>query len=206
MNNPTPPSFYNDLDASFTQAWDLLSGAKKPRHSPFHTPIVATTDKNGEPQARVMVLRSADIQTRQLRFHTDKRSSKVDELAANNAITVLGYDPVMKIQLRMRGLGRIESNSPTADLAWDKTGLSSRKCYLAAPAPGAASDIPTSGLKDEWATRDPTEAESQPGRANFAILLVDILEIEWVYLASQGHRRAQFTWNDDNWMKVWLIP
>ncbi len=153
-----------------------------------------------------MVLRHADKQTRQLRFHTDIRSAKTIELTLNNAISVIGYDTGQKIQLRVRGRGHIETNTPAADLAWDRTGLASRKCYLAAPAPGTEAIDATSGLQEDWAARDPTTAESEAGRANFAILLVDVVEIEWVYLASQGHRRAKFTWQDDAWAKTWLIP
>ncbi len=200
------PDFYNDLDATFAHAWHLWVRGGKDRRSAFHTPVVATITPDGAPQARVMVLRQADMARRSLRFHTDTRSTKVAELGRNPAITVLGYDPGHKIQLRVRGRGIVDAASPEAEAAWDRTSLPSRKCYLADPAPGTPSPEPTSGLAPDWATRDPLEAESLAGRAQFAILLVEVVELEWVYLAASGHRRARFTWQDDSWEKTWLVP
>jgi pyridoxamine 5'-phosphate oxidase len=45
-------------------------------------------------------------------------------------------------------------------------------------------------------------------RANFAILWCDITELEWLYLANSGHRRARWTWDEAQqvWSGRWLIP
>jgi pyridoxamine 5'-phosphate oxidase len=202
----SPPDFYNDLDLTFDQAWTLWVRGGVDRRSAFHTPVVATVDDAGAPQARVMVLRQADREMRSLRFHTDTRSGKVEQLAAMPDISVLGYDAASKIQLRVRGTGVIHQTGEAVEAAWAKTGLPSRKCYLARAAPGSISDAPTSGLDDGYDVRDPTLVESMPGRAHFSILLVSVDSIEWVYLAATGHRRARFDWTGTDWRKEWLVP
>jgi hypothetical protein len=30
--------------------------------------------------------------------------------------------------------------------------------------------------------------------------------MEWLYLAHQGHRRAEFVWQDGDWQGRWLVP
>lgn len=200
------PDYYDDLDLTFAHAWSLWTRGGSDRRSAFHTPAVATVDATGMPQARVMVLREASRAQRSLRFHTDSRSHKVSELSASGAITVLGYDAAAKIQLRVRGRGEIQVAGDTVEAAWASTGLPSRKCYLAEPGSGSPTDLPTSGLIRDYDSRDPTLAESLPGRAHFAVLLVDVMSLEWVYLAAQGHRRARFDWIGHEWVKRWLIP
>jgi pyridoxamine 5'-phosphate oxidase len=202
----SPPDFYNDLDLTFDQAWTLWVRGGADRRSAFHTPVVATVDASGAPQVRVMVLRQADREARTLRFHTDNRSSKVSDLAARPGISVLGYDAASKIQLRVRGTAVIQQAGDGVESAWEKTGLPSRKCYLADAAPGSLSDVPTSGLADGYDVRDPSHAESLPGRDHFSLLMVTVDSIEWVYLAASGHRRARFDWTGTDWRKTWLVP
>ncbi len=200
------PDYYNDLDLTLDQAWTLWVRGGADRRSAFHTPVVATVDEGGFPQARVMVLREADAASRSLRFHTDARSQKVQDLAAGGMITVLGYDPAAKIQLRVRGSGTILAQGDVVDMAWARTSLPSRKCYLAEPGPGSVSRLPTSGLMADYETRDPSLEESLPARAHFSVLMVTVASLEWVYLAAQGHRRARFDWDGISWSKSWLIP
>ncbi len=200
------PDFYDNLDASFEQAWLMLVRGGADRRSAFHTPVVASVDASGAPEARVMVLRQADRAARSLRFHTDIRTAKVAQLARQPAITVLGYDPGAKIQLRVRGVGNIIGDGAHADAAWARSALSSRKCYLAESAPGSGVEAATSGLPPAFETRDPDEAEALPGRANFSVLLVTVESLEWLYLAAPGHRRARFQWSDTEWTKHWLVP
>jgi pyridoxamine 5'-phosphate oxidase len=206
MSAPFVPAFYDDLELTLAHAWGLWVRGGADRRSPLHTPVVATVDADCLPQARVMVLRKADAAARTLRFHTDRRSAKAAELAGQTAVTVLGYDPAAKIQLRVRGTAAVMTEGDAVDQAWAKTGMASRKCYLAEAGPGDVSAHATSGLMPVFATRDPTEPESQPGRENFAILLVTVTSLEWLYLAAQGHRRARFEWNGAEMAATWLVP
>ena len=52
--------------------------------------------------------------------------------------------------------------------------------------------------------------EAKKGFENFTVIKIFIYEIEWLFLASQGHRRALFKINRDNSNlnieSKWLVP
>ncbi len=163
----------------------LLDGARN-RRSAMHTPVVATPDAD----ARVMVLRAFDRVGWRLRFHTDARSPKVGVIADGAPVGLLFYDREAKLQIRCKGRGWIERDTPLVDEAWAESTNFARRCYLGA-GPGAVSDTPTSGLPD-WAEGiEPDEVALVPARENFAILLVELESADWFSLAHNGHRRAQ---------------
>ena len=160
----------------------LWTGAVRNRHSPLHTPVVASVAADHSPSPRIMVLRHVADGCTGFRFHTDVRSAKVKEIGTSGPVTLLGYDPEQRVQLIVRGTGRVEQASDAADAAWDASALSSRRCYLAAHAPGTAVEAPTSGLPDQLLTRAPTLEESAEGRSNFGVLLIEARELEWLKL------------------------
>jgi pyridoxamine 5'-phosphate oxidase len=196
----------DDLNAVMADIWDRLGSGAKDRHSAFHTPVVASCDHDGTPQQRVMVMRAADQATRKLRFHTDIRTPKVDQIGQSGPVSMLGYDPATKIQIRAYGVGQIEADTPAAEAAWAAASPSSRRCYLAPVAPGRVSSEPTSGLPEHVENRVPDLAETLAGRPNFAILHITLERLEWLYLASDGHRRAAFHWHNNGWQGQWLTP
>jgi pyridoxamine 5'-phosphate oxidase len=205
--NPIP-SYYDDLDLSFAEARALTEQGASQRKSPAHCPVVATLDAQGRPSQRVMILREADWDKHRLRFHADSRSDKIAELAMHSDASVLFYDPEAKIQLRLSGQARIETESDLAEHGWNSSTLFARRCYLAKVGPGDVSAAPTSGLSPEMEGVQPSEAQVAEGRGNFAILLFDFDQVEWLYLANSGHRRAR--WNRDThsglWTGNWLVP
>ena len=107
------PAYYNDLDASFAEAWNVVAAGVTDRNSPAHTPTVGTVDADGTPQLRIMILRAVSRDLRSLRFHTDARSDKTAQLQDKAAASVLVYDPAAKAQA--------ESDLRNSLLQWDKT-------------------------------------------------------------------------------------
>jgi hypothetical protein len=104
--------------------------------------------------------------------------------------------------------GSLESNGAAVDAAWIESTTFARRCYLAESAPGLVSNAPTSGLPAWIEGKQPSEMQLTEARANFAILWCDITELEWLYLANSGHRRARWTWDEaqQTWSGRWLIP
>jgi len=199
QNNP------DSVDRVLAEITSLWAGAARSRHSPFHTPIVCTA-KEESPFPRVMVLREATDDGLNFRFHTDARSQKALDIGMESPVAVLGYDPDLRIQLTVRGIGRIDRDGTYAETAWDGSALSSRRCYLAAHPPGTPVSEPISGLPAHLLDRSPTEAESQDGRMNFAVLLIEALELEWLKLTSCGNKRALFRRDRDQWVGQWITP
>jgi pyridoxamine 5'-phosphate oxidase len=196
----------NDLEAVLADIWARLVRGGADRKSAFHTPVVASVDAHGLPRQRVMVLRKCDEAAMTMRFHTDLRSDKIAELGRVSRVSILGYDAIAKIQIRVSGIATIEHESAAADAAWASSNASGRRCYLAEPGPGSISEIPSSGLPASVENRVPELAETESGRANFAVMIVTLDSLEWLYLAHDGHRRARFVREDGEWRGVWLIP
>ena len=196
----------DNLDDVLADIWMRLVRGGADRKSAFHTPVVASVCAAGLPRQRVMVLRKCDEASATMRFHTDIRSDKVSEIGEAPTVSVLGYDAGANIQIRVAGTAVIESEGARADAAWASSNASSRRCYLAQPGPGSGSEIPTSGLPAALETRVPDIAETEAGRANFAVMIVTLATLEWLYLAHDGHRRARFECRDGVWHGAWLIP
>ena len=131
----------------------LVNGAVKSRDA-FHTPCVAT-QCNGDINLRTVVLRKALPEIKELRFHTDTRSKKWKELTLNPSISALFYDAADRIQIRVKGRAELQVKNDITAAAWQKTSLSSRRCYLTNFDPSSFTDNPTSGLTGENAHIDP---------------------------------------------------
>jgi pyridoxamine 5'-phosphate oxidase len=201
-------TFYDDLDLSLAEARDLIEQGATDRRSAAHTPSIATLNRNGLPSQRVMILRHVDWSKRALRFHTDARSAKIEEVRARGEASVLFYLPDAKVQIRLQGVATTLTQGPLLDTAWDTSTPFARRCYMAEEAPGAHSDFPVSGLPDWVEGKQPTLAEVGPAKANFAVFLFEFNSIEWLYLANSGHRRARWGWADEaqSWQGSWLVP
>ncbi len=192
----------DNLDAIAADLWARLAEAAASGRSAWHTPAVGTADGD----VRIMVLRHADPAAASLRFHTDARSPKAALIGGGAPVSVLFYDAAAKLQLRCAGIGKAVSTGAPADAAWAASAASSRRCYLAELAPGTISETPTSGLPAAAEGRVPTLAESEAGRANFAVITVALTRIDWLHLAHNGHRRALFERSGDGWAGRWVVP
>ena len=194
---------FETLDQVLTDANDRLTRAARDRTSPMHVPVVGT----GDGDLRMMVLRESAEGISRLRFHTDARSPKARLIGAGGPVSVLAFDPAEKVQLRLRGIGRIELHGPGADAAWAAATAFAGRCYLADAAPGMTSDAATSGVPKEVEGIRPSEAQLIPARENFAVLLFEPHSLDWLHLAHSGHRRAQFTRGSDGaWQGTWVVP
>ena len=192
---------YSSLSSIHEDIANRLSNAAADRQSPMHVPAVVTSNVD----ARGMVLRGFDIRTWTLRFHTDARAPKVATIAADPRMAVLFYDKKAKIQIRVRGTGRVVLDGPITNAAWAESTNFARRCYLG-DAPGAVSENATSGLPAEFEGVEPDDAQLLPARENFAVLLVELTELDWFYLAQSGHSRAQFTRDGESWIGRWVAP
>lgn len=196
-------AMFETLDDVRTDCLNRLIRAPRDRRSPMHTPVVVT----GDVDARVMVLRAFDAQAGRLRLHTDARAPKAQVIAADPRVALLFYDKGAKIQIRARGHGEVLTTGAEVDAAWAASTNFARRCYLG-DGPGAASDTPTSGLPPEFEGVEPDDTQLIPARGNFALLLVTLTALDWLYLAHTGHVRAQFTRDHrgNEWEGRWVAP
>ena len=177
----------------------------KNRDAPFHIPIFICGNKN-KFDGRIVVLRGVDKKEGKLWFHSDIRSNKVKILKSNPEATLLFYDKVEKIQLRISGITEINYQNNFTQDSWKKTAHMSRQCYLGEMAPGTEFSSPTSGLTKDIDNLKYSKEESESGYKNFCVIEIFIKSIEWLYLAAKGHRRAFFSLKNNSLEKKWLIP
>jgi pyridoxamine 5'-phosphate oxidase len=180
----------------------LVNGAVKSRDA-FHTPCVAT-QCNGDINLRTVVLRKALPEIKELRFHTDTRSKKWKELTLNPSISALFYDAADRIQIRVKGRAVLQFNNDITAAAWQKTSLSSRRCYLTNFDPSSFTDNPTSGLSEHIEQENFTLVESEIGFNHFGIVSIQVQNIDWLWLHHAGHRRAYFDYETGSFS--WMIP
>jgi 3-hydroxyisobutyrate dehydrogenase len=199
---------YNDytqynLSELEQDCWDrLVSGAVKSR-TPFHTPSIATLHQ-GDVSLRTVVLRKTLPTERELRFHTDVRSPKWQELSQNPSISALFYDGLERIQIRVKGKAFLHHSNEITDEAWQKTSISSRKCYLTRFSPSSFTEESSSGLSENIENENFTLSESESGYSNFGIVSIHVQSIDWLWLNHTGHRRAFFDY--EKGMNSWMIP
>ena len=192
---------FETLDDVLIDCRNRLIRAPRDRKSPMHTPVIVT----GDVDARVMVLRAFDSQAWRLRLHTDARAPKAAVIAADPRIAVLFYDKGAKVQIRARGTAAIVREGAEVDAAWSASTNFARRCYLG-EGPGSKADTPTSGLPPEFEGVEPDDAQLVPARPNFALLMITLTALDWLYLAHTGHVRAQFTRAGDEWDGRWVSP
>lgn len=194
MDQAFRPAHAGDLDATRHAAFALLSRGVADRRHPFHTPVLGTVGRDGEPRLRTLVLRGFDAATRSLRLHTDRRAGKAADIAAQPRACLLGYDPAQRVQIRLEGHATLHADDAVADAGWAASRDFSRMCYAIEPGPGRPVVAPP-----------PAPLDPEAGRPNFAVILLRFDRLEWLWLAADGHQRALFDWQGDPGA-AWLVP
>jgi pyridoxamine 5'-phosphate oxidase len=176
-----------DLSTLADSIWLELELAKTGRQHPWRTPVLASIDTNGLPQARTVVLRKVCRNTQTLQFFTDSRSPKVAQLRALGQIQLVFWSSALNWQLRISAQARIETSGAEVDKAWQGIKLSpARQDYLSPFAPGdALPDAATMAL------------EQSP---NLAIITAEVTHMDWLSLNPKGHQRAEISSKFVRWL------
>ncbi|MBY5351893.1 pyridoxamine 5'-phosphate oxidase family protein [Rhizobium leguminosarum] len=172
-----------EIDAS---AWAELEAAAADPQSAFRYLNLCSVDADGRPQARMVVLRRVDVARRVLEIHTDVRSPKWQEISADPRVTILGFGPQPKVQLRLQGSTELYGPaSECAAEAWSLLPLSTRSTYMGGP-PG-----------DEIGERPASEAAvtDADGQAFFGVLIFRAETLDWFQLRHAENRRAVFAYD-----------
>lgn len=187
--------------------WSELVRGKVDRRHGFHLPVVASLSSDGGPDARTVVLREVDGARRLLAFHTDARSPKLQAIRDGGLVAWVFYDARIKQQVRARGRVTVRRGEESQE-AWDRTSLPSRRCYLVPSPPGAPIETPNDGWVTGLRGVNPDLAESEAGRAAFAVVETVVERMDWLFLQARGHLRASLVWNEgaQTFDRTWIIP
>ena len=190
------PDEYNEISQTLESADLILNNAVENAKTLFHTLAVSSIDNN-QIATRVMVLREFNLKERYIRFHTDYRAAKIDHYSKNNSASVLGYDPNLKIQIKLQGSISVHYNDYLTQAAWEGSTTRSKKCYSVK----GGSTLEISDPKEY----DLKDGNIEDGYMNFAVLKFSFNNLEFLHLKSSGHRRALHSWNE-SFSSTWLVP
>ena len=190
------PDEYNEISQTLESADLILNNAVENAKTLFHTLAVSSIDNN-QIATRVMVLREFNLKERYIRFHTDYRAAKIDHYSENNSASVLGYDPNLKIQIKLQGSISVHYNDYLTQAAWEGSTTRSKKCYSVK----GGSTLQISDPKEY----DLKDGNIEDGYKNFAVLKFSFNNLEFLHLKSSGHRRAMHSWNE-SFSSTWLVP
>lgn len=186
------------LNDIFSSIWKKLDVSVRSRHEAWHLATLAT-QRDNRPEIRTLVLRGALESERLLWMHTDLRSPKCEDIQKSQEGALLLYDPEERWQLRLNGCLSFDSESEATNKVWQHTSASAKRCYQGNLIPSSKAQDATSNLPNE-------QAHSDLGRENFTRLLFHISKMDWLFLKSDGHLRAQWLWTSDKFVGTWVVP
>jgi len=190
----------DSLELALDNALNKLQRAVKKRNDDLHLLNVVTVDEQNRPNTRNVVLRDFSIENLTIRFHTDKRSSKIRDIKLNQDICLIGYDKKAKLQVRIDAEAYLIEDEEILLEIWQKMYPMSRECYRVVQSPGNKIESLTEVNFDE------DNESNLVGFDNFVAIQCNIKSLEILYLSHTGHIRAKYN-NDNGTLKgEWLVP
>jgi len=172
-----PPDRLSSLPELEAAIWQELTRATHDRHHAWRHAVLATVAGDAA-DARTVVLREVDADSRQLTIYTDSRAAKVTQLRAHPEATLVLWSPRLGWQLRCRLHAEVEDDGISVSSRWTRMKLSpASQDYLSPLAPGSALDA---------------QAAAVAHREYFAVITARVVSLDWLELHRDGHRRAFF--------------
>ena len=165
--------------------WRELAAAVQHKSHPWRVAVLATADGEGA-DARSIVLREWDADTRTLMIFTDSRSPKAQQVVAHPQGTLVLWSQPLGWQLRLRVALELETTGLRLSSRWARLKLTpAAQDYLSPLPPGSVLGSP---------------APARESREHFAMLAARVQWVDWLELHAQGHRRARFSDSGAEWL------
>ena len=182
--------WFETAEGTLQNVWDTLArGVADAKHA-ARRPTFATTSPQGWPEARTVVLRSAERDLSQITVHTDLYSDKIKSLTETPRAALHIWDETQDLQIRLQVTVVIQSGAATRTL-WDAIPDHAQQSYGIAPPPGTPIETALDYAK-------------KPDPDTFAVLICRLMHIDDVHLG-RDHRRISFARNR-HWQGQWLSP
>jgi pyridoxamine 5'-phosphate oxidase len=179
--------------------WQELERASRDRHHEWRTPVLASIGLAQQPSARTVVLREVNRQEKCFEIYSDRRSPKIAELKQHPGALLHFWSKRLHWQLRVAVKVHVLESGPDVESRWDRLKLTAAaRDYLSPYPPGSLMEKPSepSGAKGIKRIQDQEIAH------NFCVIRAGFIEMDWLELHAEGHRRARFS--VDEWQ--WLLP
>ena len=182
-----------DLPTVEKNCWEMLSVAVSDRKHPMRSMVVGSVS-GSMAQIRTIVLRKVDIETRKIYFHTDIRSSKIEDIRRTGQLSWLAYDQTQRTQIRLCGTTTLHHGDDVAQTQWNLTPHHSRRNYLLPEGSGKKHSEDFKTHQDKLSDFSYTLEESEAGFKNFVVVITNVEKLDWYYAHHTGNRRAGFTY------------
>lgn len=182
--------WFETLEGLHQRVWNTLDRGVAEAAHPARRPSLATVSPDGWPEARTVVLRTADMDKARITIHTDLYSDKIASLRAQPRAAFHIWDADQALQIRLQAQVTIQSG-PDLLALWQCIPDHAQQSYGVIPPPGQP-------------IKKALDYVKQPDPETFAVLHCDIAHIDAVHLGDD-HRRAAFS-RVSNWAGQWLSP
>ena len=185
------------VDTLRHQIWQQLQRASVDKHHEWRSPVLVTNGIDNDqvsapniwPDARTVILRAVDLNSNTLTFYTDSRSPKVSQLLSHPNALLVFWSKRLNWQLRVKVNISVVTHGELHQKTWIIVKQSaSAKDYLSLTAPG------------ELLTDNVKKSEPQQVVPHFAILIAQVINIDWLALSRSGHQRANINSNSFNFI------
>lgn len=195
-----------DLITIESNCWQMLSSAVSDRKNPMRSVVVGSVS-GSMAQIRTVVLRKVEIEKKKIYFHTDIRSSKIEDIKLTGQLSWLAYDQSQRTQIRLCGATILHHGNDIAKVQWDLTQHHSRRNYLLPEGSGKKETEDFKMFKDKLSDFSYTLEESEAGFQNFVVVETTVEKLDWYYAHHTGNKRAGFTY-ENGLLKYsdWLTP
>ncbi|MEJ8561796.1 pyridoxamine 5'-phosphate oxidase family protein [Yoonia sp. GPGPB17] len=173
-----------------TKVWDTLDRGVIDADHPARRPTLATVSPDGWPEARTVVLRSADRTGGVVTVHTDLYSDKIKSLQPVPRAALHIWDVEQNLQIRLQAEVAI-ARAPETRTLWDEIPDHAQQSYGVTPPPGTPIETALDYVK-------------QPDPETFAVLHCTIIAIDALHLGAD-HRRVSYS-RVGHWQGQWLSP
>jgi hypothetical protein len=195
-----------DLVTVENRCWQMLSDAVSDRKHPMRTMVVGSVS-GAMAQIRTVVLRKVEIETKKIYFHTDIRSSKIEDIQSTGQLSWLAYDQTQRTQIRLCGATILHHGDAIAQTQWNLTQHHSRRNYLLPEGPGKINSADFKSAEDSLSDFSYTLEESEAGFQNFVVVETTVEKLDWYYAHHTGNQRAGFTYDNGSLNQAdWLTP
>ncbi len=187
----------DDLTQIEAAVWRELETAVTGRGHPWRVGVLATRDGDGV-DARNVVLREIDSATRTLRFFTDARSPKAQQIEQYPAGSLVLWSAALGWQLRLRVALTMENSGLAVLSRWARMKLTpAAQDYLSPLPPGSSLG---SSLGSTPAAPPALAQPARESRDHFAVVAAEVMAVDWLELDARGHRRAVFDGGPARWV------
>lgn len=184
--------------------WERIARGAVDKKDPFQV-LTLISIRDNLPNPRSVILRKVDVRSKELFFHSDMRASKIDDISQIGEVSVHGWHPRNRLQLRIKGVATLHHSNSLWEEEWSRLSPTSKLNYSSDLNPGLPIERPEEGW-NSYAVVEEIEKKSESWKSNFCVISFKVSEIEGLILSRGKHLRANFTWVDSTTTSTWLVP